>query len=67
MVARHVLLIVFLVLAARGAAVAATAGWADVHVRVYDTSSLRADIVTEALVTAGRVLAPAALELHWTR
>ena len=66
MVARGLRLLALLALAWPGTAPAATTGWADVQVRLYDTANIRADIVHGALVTAGRLLAPAAVDVHWT-
>ena len=67
MVARGLGLIALLALAWPGTVSAATAGWTDVHVRVYDTGHLTTDTVNRALVTAGRALAPAGVDVHWTR
>ena len=66
MVARGFRLFALLVLAWPALASAATTGWSDVHVRIYDTADLRAALVNRALVTAGRTLAPAAVDVRWT-
>ena len=64
---RSHVLVFALTLALPVAAAAASAGWIDVPVRVYNTSNLQYDLVDRALVVAEGALAPAAVYVDWRR